>query len=252
MNVMAETAARRSPGTPPIVLLKGIAKYFPGVIANQDVDIEVWAGEIHALLGENGAGKSTLMNVLTGIYKPDAGQIIIDGYARDFASPVEAIAAGIGMVHQHFKLVKAFTVAENVHLGWSETPATISAEALEARTAELAAALNLAVKPGARVEDLSTGEQQRVEILRVLTRQARVLILDEPTAVLTPAEARELFKALRDFVLRGNAVIFISHKLDEVLEISDRISVLRGGRKVTTEETRNCNQKMLAKLMVGH
>jgi ABC-type uncharacterized transport system ATPase subunit len=252
MSVMPETATRRSPGTPPIVLLKGIAKYFPGVVANQDVDLEVWAGEIHALLGENGAGKSTLMNVLTGIYTPDAGEIIIDGYVRTFASPVEAIAAGIGMVHQHFKLVKAFTVAENIHLGWSETPARISAEALEARTAELATALNLAVKPGARIEDLSTGEQQRVEILRVLTRQARVLILDEPTAVLTPAEARELFKALRDFVSRGNAVIFISHKLDEVLEISDRISVLRGGRKVTTEATRNCSQKMLAKLMVGH
>ena len=252
MDAMADSSALRSPGTPPIVLLKGIAKYFPGVIANQDVDLEVWAGEIHALLGENGAGKSTLMNVLTGIYKPDAGEIIIDGYARDLASPVEAIAAGIGMVHQHFKLVKAFTVAENIHLGWSETPPRISAETLEARTTELAAALNLAVKPGARVEDLSTGEQQRVEILRVLTRQARVLILDEPTAVLTPAEARELFKALRDFVSRGNAVIFISHKLDEVLEISDRITVLRGGRKVVTEQTRNCSQKMLAKLMVGH
>src|ERR1700726_1843546 len=173
MNVMAETATRRSPGTPPIVILKGIAKYFPGVIANQDVDLEVWGGEIHALLGENGAGKSTLMNILTGIYKPDAGEIIIDGYARGFASPVEAIAAGIGMVHQHFKLVKAFTVAENIHLGWSETPPRISAEALEARTAELAVALNLVVKPDARVEDLSTGEQQRVEILRLLTRQPR-------------------------------------------------------------------------------
>ncbi|HEX7790241.1 MAG TPA: ABC transporter ATP-binding protein [Afipia sp.] len=252
MNTMPETAAGRLPGTPPIVLLKGIAKYFPGVIANQDVDLEVWAGEIHALLGENGAGKSTLMNILTGIYKPDAGEIIIDGYAQAFASPVEAIAAGIGMVHQHFKLVKAFTVAENIHLGWPETPATSSAQALETRTAELAASLNLAVKPGARIEDLSTGEQQRVEILRVLARRARVLILDEPTAVLTPAEARELFKALREFVSRGNAVIFISHKLDEVLEISDRISVLRGGRKVTTEATKNCNQKMLAKLMVGH
>ena len=251
MNAMPEIA-RREPGTPPIVLLKGIAKYFPGVVANQDVDLEVWPGEIHALLGENGAGKSTLMNILTGIYKPDAGEIIIDGYAKVFASPVEAIAAGIGMVHQHFKLVKAFTVAENIHLGWSQTPAKISAPALEARTAELAASLNLAVKPGARVEDLSTGEQQRVEILRVLARQARVLILDEPTAVLTPAEARELFKALRDFVSRGNAVIFISHKLDEVLEISDRISVLRGGRKVTTADTADCSQKMLAKLMVGH
>ncbi len=251
MNAMPEIAAQRPPGTPPIVFLKGIAKYFPGVIANQDVDLEVWAGEIHALLGENGAGKSTLMNILTGIYKPDAGEIIIDGYAKTFTSPVEAIASGIGMVHQHFKLVKAFTVAENIHLGWSETPSRISSQALEARTAELASSLNLAVKPGARIDDLSTGEQQRVEILRVLARQARVLILDEPTAVLTPAEARELFKALREFVSRGNAVIFISHKLDEVLEISDRITVLRGGRKITTENTKDCTQKMLAKLMVG-
>ncbi|PKU25466.1 ABC transporter ATP-binding protein [Telmatospirillum siberiense] len=244
--------AKVAPGTPPIVYLKGIAKYFPGVIANQDVDIEVMPGEIHALLGENGAGKSTLMNILTGIYQPDAGEIIIDGYAKIFASPVDAIAAGIGMVHQHFKLVKAFSVAENIHLGWAETPKRISAQALEARTAELAAALNLAVRPEARVGDLSTGEQQRVEILRVLARNARVLILDEPTAVLTPAEARELFRALREFVSRGNAVIFISHKLDEVLEISDRITVLRGGRRVTTEATADCNQAMLANLMVGH
>ncbi|WP_407654562.1 ABC transporter ATP-binding protein [Bradyrhizobium prioriisuperbiae] len=241
-----------SPGTPPVVLLKGIAKYFPGVIANQDVDLEVMPGEIHALLGENGAGKSTLMNILTGIYQPDAGEIIIDGYLKTFASPVEAIAAGIGMVHQHFKLVKAFTVAENIHLGWSQTPRAVSAQVLERRTAELAASLNLAVRPDARLSDLSTGEQQRVEILRVLTRNARVLILDEPTAVLTPAEARELFKALKEFVARGNAVIFISHKLDEVLEISDRITVLRGGRRVATEDTKNCSETMLAKLMVGH
>ena len=226
------------PGTPPIVLLRGIAKYFPGVIANADVDLEVRRGEIHALLGENGAGKSTLMNILTGIYQPDAGEIIIDGYATSFASPVEAIAAGIGMVHQHFKLVQAFTVAENVHLGWSETPRRASAAQLEARTRTLAERFNLDVRPDARVSDLSAGEQQRVEILRVLARQARVLILDEPTAVLTPAEARELFKALREFRARGNAVIFISHKLDEVLEISDRISVLRGGRKVATERHR--------------
>ncbi len=183
------------PGTPPLVQLKGIAKYFPGVIANQDVDIEVLPGEIHALLGENGAGKSTLMNILTGIYQPDAGEIIIEGYAREFSSPVQAIAAGIGMVHQHFKLVQAFTVAENIHLGWSETPRRASASVLEARTAELARRFNLDTKPSARVSDLSTGEQQRVEILRVLARKAKVLILDEPTAVLTPAEARELFKA---------------------------------------------------------
>ena len=239
------------PGTPPIVLLRGIAKYFPGVIANADVDLEVRRGEIHALLGENGAGKSTLMNILTGIYQPDAGEIIIDGYAATFASPVAAIAAGIGMVHQHFKLVQAFTVAENVHLGWSETPRRASASQLEARTRALAERFNLDVRPDARVSDLSAGEQQRVEILRVLARQARVLILDEPTAVLTPAEARELFKALREFRARGNAVIFISHKLDEVLEISDRISILRGGRKVSTEDTAECSHRMLATLMVG-
>ncbi|HEY0123049.1 MAG TPA: ABC transporter ATP-binding protein [Rhizobium sp.] len=250
---MTETATPFSapPGTPPLVQLKGIAKYFPGVVANEDVDLDVQPGEIHALLGENGAGKSTLMNIMTGIYQPDAGEIIIDGYAKQFATPLQAIAAGIGMVHQHFKLVQAFTVAENIHLGWSETPRRASAQVLEARTAALAAKFNLQTPPGARISDLSTGEQQRVEILRVLARQARVLILDEPTAVLTPAEARELFKALRDFVAQGNAVIFISHKLDEVLEISDRISILRGGRKIATEKTADCNPRMLAKLMVG-
>jgi ABC-type uncharacterized transport system ATPase subunit len=147
--------------------------------------------------------------------------------------------------------VQAFTVAENIHLGWSETPVLASAQVLEARTAALAQKFNLLTRPAARVSDLSTGEQQRVEILRVLARKARVLILDEPTAVLTPAEARELFKALRDFTSTGNAVIFISHKLDEVLEISDRISILRGGRKIATENTSDCNPRMLAKLMVG-
>lgn len=239
------------PGTPPLVALRGIGKIFPGVIANADVDFEVFPGEIHALLGENGAGKSTLMNVLTGIYQPDSGEILVGGYAQSFAAPQDAIAAGIGMVHQHFKLVQAFTVAENVHLGWGDTPARISAADLEARTAALAATLNLAVKPGAVVADLSTGEQQRVEILRVLSRQARVLILDEPTAVLTPAEAQELFVALRGFVAQGNAVIFISHKLDEVLEIAGRITILRQGRKVATEWAEDCTERSLAQLMVG-
>ncbi|TCL65142.1 ABC transporter ATP-binding protein [Rhizobium sp. BK251] len=250
---MSEKTKRHTPpaGTPPLVQLTGIAKYFPGVVANENVDLDVMPGEIHALLGENGAGKSTLMNILTGIYQPDAGEIIIDGYATQFATPLQAIAAGIGMVHQHFKLVQAFTVAENIHLGWSDTPRRASAPVLEARTAELARKFNLETRPGARVSDLSTGEQQRVEILRVLARQARVLILDEPTAVLTPAEARELFKALRNFAAQGNAVIFISHKLDEVLEISDRITILRSGRRIATENTSDCNPRMLAKLMVG-
>ena len=246
-----ETRFKPPAGTAPIVQLKGIAKYFPGVVANQDVDLEVMPGEIHALLGENGAGKSTLMNVLTGIYQADAGEILIDGYQRDFATPLQAIAAGIGMVHQHFKLVQAFTVAENIHLGWDQTPRRASKAVLEERTAKLAREFNLETRPGATVSDLSTGEQQRVEILRVLARQARLLILDEPTAVLTPAEARELFRALRDFVANGNAVIFISHKLDEVMEISDRISILRGGRKIATRQTAECDAHMLANLMVG-
>ena len=239
------------PGTAPIVQLHGIAKYFPGVVANEDVDLEVAPGEIHALLGENGAGKSTLMNIVTGIYQPDAGEIVIDGYKQEFATPLQAIDAGIGMVHQHFKLVQAFTVAENIHLGWDETPRRASSVILESRTAELAKKYNLETRPGATVSDLSTGEQQRVEILRVLARKARLLILDEPTAVLTPAEARELFRALREFVSGGNAVIFISHKLDEVLEISDRISILRAGRKIATKRTSECDPQMLANLMVG-
>ena len=239
------------PGTPPLIALRGIGKVFPGVIANADVDFEVYPGEIHALLGENGAGKSTLMNVLTGIYQPDSGEIVLDGYSRSFASPQEAIAAGIGMVHQHFKLVQAFTVAENVHLGWQDTPPRISRAVLEARTADLARRLNLDVRPGAVVADLSTGEQQRVEILRVLSRDARVLILDEPTAVLTPAEARDLFAALRAFVAGGNAVIFISHKLDEVIEIANRITVLRGGRKIATAWGNESTERSLAQMMVG-
>lgn len=239
------------PGTAPLVHLKGIAKYFPGVAANQDVDLEVLPGEIHALLGENGAGKSTLMNILTGIYQPDAGEIVIDGYAKRFATPLDAIAAGIGMVHQHFKLVQAFTVAENIHLGWDQTPRLASGRKLDARTRALAQRFNLHVRANARVSELSTGEQQRVEILRVLARRARILILDEPTAVLTPPEARELFKALHEFASRGNAVIFISHKLDEVLEISDRITILRGGRRIATHDRAECNHRMLARLMVG-
>jgi simple sugar transport system ATP-binding protein len=234
-----------------MVELRGITKSFPGVIANEGVDLDVKAGEIHALLGENGAGKSTLMNILTGIYQPDAGDILIEGLRKTFAAPVDALAAGIGMVHQHFKLVRSFTVAENVHLGWDRTPGLTRARDLSARTHELAQSLGLSVRPDAHTAELSTGEQQRVEILRVLSRAAKLLILDEPTAVLTPTEARELFKTLRTFVAQGNAVILISHKLDEVLEISDRVSVLRGGRKVATEQTRDCTSNRLARLMVG-
>jgi len=239
-------------GAPPLVQLTGITKAFPGIIAAANVDLDVEPGEIHALLGENGAGKSTLMNILTGIYRPDAGDIRIDDCRRQFASPADAMAAGIGMVHQHFKLVRSFTVAENIHLGWERTPGLIRARDLALRTRELADRFGLAVRPDARIDELSTGEQQRVEILRVLVRRARVLIMDEPTAVLTPGEAQELFNTLRSFVAQGNAVILISHKLDEVLKIADRISVLRGGRKIATERARDCSASMLARMMVGH
>ena len=239
-------------GTAPLVQLTGITKTFPGVIACFEVDLDVGRGEIHALLGENGAGKSTLMNVLTGIYPPDAGEIRIDGERRHFAAPVDAMAAGIGMVHQHFKLVQSFTVAENIHLGWERTPRRIRDRDLTARTLELAHTFRLAVRPDARIDELSTGEQQRGEILRVLSRRARVLVLDEPTAVLSPDDAQELFKTLRAFVARGNAAILISHKLDEVLQTADRITVLRGGRKVATTPTRDSTASSLARLMVGH
>lgn len=239
------------PGTPPVLRLAGISKYFPGVIANEAVDLEVWPGEILALLGENGAGKSTLMNVVTGIYQPEAGEIVMDGYGVNFATPQDAIRAGIGMVHQHFRLVPAFTVAENIHLGWEDTPRNASAAVMEARTRELSEKFGFPVDPKARVADLSAGEQQRVEILRVLSRQARLLILDEPTAVLTPEEAGELFRSLRAFRARGNAVILISHKLDEVMDISDRVTVLRGGRNAGSFETKVCSPSMLAATMVG-
>ena len=246
----------RPTGSPPsqedfVLSLRGVSKYFPGVIANQDVDLDILPGEIHALLGENGAGKSTLMNIVTGIYRADAGTMSVRGEPVDFTSPADAIRAGIGMVHQHFKLVRAFTVAENIHLGWRETPPFASAAELAARTRAIAPRFNLKVDPNARVATLSAGEQQRVEILRVLARGARLLILDEPTAVLTPAEARELFVALDAFRKAGNAVIFISHKLNEVMEICDRVTVLRGGRKVALRTIAECSSHMLAGLMVG-
>jgi len=222
------------------------------VIANDAVDLEVRAGEIHALLGENGAGKSTLMNVLTGIYQPDGGQIFIDGREVRFASAAQAIAAGIGMVHQHFKLIRAFTVAENIHLGWAETPVRVSRPQMEARTRALAEKFGLDVRPGAVVGDLSAGEQQRVEILRTLSRGARVLILDEPTAVLTPDESAVLIRNLRAYAAAGAAIIFISHKLDEVLAVADRITVLRAGRRVASLLAADCDEPELANLMVGH
>lgn len=233
------------------VKLDGITKTFPGVIANEDVSIDFQKGEIHALLGENGAGKSTLMNVLTGIYKHDGGSIFIEGHPVEFANASDAINAGIGMVHQHFKLVKAFTVAQNLHMGWDKTPKWISQEFLKQSAVDLAQEFGLDVDPEAYVEDLSAGEQQRVEIVRVLARGTQVLIVDEPTAVLTPQEVQSLFKVLRTLKESGRTIIFISHKLDEVLDISDRITVLRRGKVVATQNAADMTTRKLANLMVG-
>ena len=236
---------------PPAVRMHGIVKKFPGVVANDGVDFEAMAGEVHALLGENGAGKSTLSNILTGLYRPDAGTIELDGRTVSFGSPREALDAGIGMVHQHFRLVESFTVAENVVLGDTDAGAILNSAKIVERVEELSKRYNLAVDPRARVWQLSVGEQQRVEILKVLYRGAKVLILDEPTAVLTPQEAESLFVTLRAMVAEGRTVIFISHKLDEVMAVSDRVTVLRGGKSVGTISTAGSSTRDLARLMVG-
>jgi len=231
--------------------MSGVVKRFPGVVANDGVEFDVRQGEVHALLGENGAGKSTLSNIITGLYRPDDGVIELDGVPVSFSSPKAALDAGIGMVHQHFRLVQPFTVAENVVLGNPETPFVIDSRSTNEKVAELAERFDMAVDPSARIWQLSVGEQQRVEILKVLYRGARVLILDEPTAVLTPIEAEALFRTLRTMTAEGRTVIFISHKLDEVMSVSDRITVLRGGRTVGTVDTKSTSTRELAGMMVG-
>ena len=236
------------------VAMRGIGKRFPGVVANDGVDFEAAVGEVHALLGENGAGKSTLSNILTGLYRPDEGEILLYGKPVSFASPREAIDAGIGMVHQHFRLVQPFTVAENVTLGDhrpEEASFRIEPRKIEQRVAELSERYGLAVDPRAKIWQLSLGEQQRVEILKALYRDARVLILDEPTAVLTPQEADTLFVTLRQMAKDGQTVIFISHKLNEVMAVSDRVTVLRGGKSVATASISDSTPQSLATLMVG-
>ena len=238
-------------GEPPFLKLAGIGKVFPGVIANEDVSIDFRRGEIHALLGENGAGKSTLMNVVTGLYQPDSGEMILDGYGVAFAGPPAAIAAGIGMVHQHFKLVPRFTVAENLALGWSETPGWVAPGAIGAKARALSERFGLAIRADARIDSLSAGEQQRVEILRVLSRGAKMLILDEPTAVLSPVEVASLFDALRRFRDDGGSVVIITHKLDEVMAVADRCSVLRAGRLVGTHRITEVTPAVLVGEMIG-
>ncbi len=234
----------------PLVVLEGITKRFPGVVANDRVDLTLEAGEIHALIGENGAGKSTLMRVLYGLYPPDDGRILVEGEPVRIASPRDAIARGIGMVHQHFVLVDRFTVAENVVLG-AEGGVLVDLEAAGRRIRELAESYGFRVDPDARVEDLSVGEEQRVEIVKALYRGVDLLILDEPTAVLTPAETQELFANLRRLKGDGKAVVFISHKLDEVLAIADRITVLRRGAVVGQTTPAEATKERLAEMMVG-
>ena len=229
---------------------RSITKRFPGVVANDAVEFEAAVGEVHALLGENGAGKSTLSNMLTGLYRPDSGHIEVAGAPVQLGSPRAAIAAGIGMVHQHFRLVAPFTVAENIVLG--HDPAFVLRRAeIEGRVRALSQQFGLDVDPTARIWQLSVGEQQRVEIVKALYRDARILILDEPTAVLTPQEADRLFETVRELARTGRTVIFISHKLHEVMAVADRVTVLRAGRSVATVRTAEVTQRGLASLMVG-
>jgi simple sugar transport system ATP-binding protein len=233
--------------------LRGITKRFPGVLANDSVDLTVRSGEILGLLGENGAGKTTLMNILYGLYRADEGEILIDGKQQHFTGPGDAIAAGIGMVHQHFMLVPVFTVAENVVLGVEPTNRAGVLDLKKARqdVVEISQKYNLAVPPDADIEDLPVGVQQRVEIIKVLFRQAEVLVFDEPTAVLTPQEVEEFFEILRSLRDSGKAIVFITHKLKEVIEIADRIAVLRRGAVVGEAMPQEATQQTLAEMMVG-
>ena len=248
---MTETPAATPPDVP-VVCLVGITKRFPGVVANRDVHLSVMAGEVHAVVGENGAGKSTLMKILYGMQRPDEGTISVRGEQVRFTDPGDAIAAGIGMVHQHFMLADNFTVLENVVLGAEPTRrGRLDTTTARAQILELSDRYGFGLDPDALVEDLGVGDRQRVEILKVLFRGAQVLILDEPTAVLVPQEVDELFASLAGLRAEGVAVIFISHKLDEVLRVADAITVLRQGTTVTTVDPKQVTARQLAELMVG-
>ena len=232
--------------------MRGIVKRFPGVLANDHIDFSCRVGEVHALLGENGAGKSTLMNILAGLYRPEAGEIFMNGQHVSLNSPQDAIAHGIGMVHQHFMLVPPHSVAENVVLGLKDPRFFLNLKQVEEQVMALGEQYRMNVNPRAKIWELSVGEQQRVEVLKMLFRGAKVLIMDEPTAVLTPQEVVTLFNTLRDMTKRGHTIVFISHKLDEVASIADRVTVLRHGIATASgEPSKGMTKSQLAKLMVG-
>src|SRR5215217_398336 len=233
--------------------MRGVTKQFPGVLANDHVDFDLRKGEVHALLGENGAGKSTLMNILYGLYRADEGEIRTNGKPVTFGSAKDAIDRGIGMVHQHFMLIPVMTVAENIVLEVEPRKAGVllDYDAAVERVRDISTRFGLAVNPSAKVANISVGQQQRVEILKALYRGAEILILDEPTAVLTPQEAGELFAIIKSLQADGTSIIFISHKLNEVLEIADRITVLRRGKKIDTVPREGATDETLARMMVG-
>ncbi len=237
----------------PVLELRGITKRFPGVLANDDVSFDLRRAEVHALLGENGAGKSTLMNILYGLYTPDEGQILLNGAPIELGSTKAAIEHGIGMVHQHFMLIPVMTVAENIVLATEPRRAGVllDYDAARRRVRELSERYGLAVDPDARIDRITVGQQQRVEILKALYRGAEILILDEPTAVLTPQESKELFEIIRSLKSQGKSIIFISHKLNEVLEIADRVTTLRRGVVVDTIPAAGATEEGLARMMVG-
>ena len=253
---MTDAATTEGPaatgGAPPVLEMRGVTKRFGDVVANNGIDLDLRQGEVHGLLGENGAGKSTLMKILYGLYRADEDEIHVDGEPADIHTPSDAVARGIGMVHQHFMLVPTLSVAENVVLGAEPTngPA-LDVAASERSVTELSERYGLQVNPRANVGNLSVGVQQRVEVLKALYRDARILVLDEPTAVLTPQETDELFGVLREFVDQGVSVILITHKLGELLGVSDRITVIRDGAVIDTVETRATDETELARLMVG-
>ena len=255
MTTATATPNRILPTGKPVIgqlTMQGIVKRFPGVLACDHVDFDVRSGEVHALLGENGAGKSTLMKILYGLYSQDEGTVSLDGQVADIHSPTAAIEQGIGMIHQHFMLVDTLTVTENVALGLpTGRGPLLDLDRVEARIRELSATYGLKIDPKAPVWTLAVGERQRVEIIKALYRGAALLVLDEPTAVLTPQEVDDLFVTLRQMAADGHSLIFISHKLHEVLDISDRVTVLRNGKLIGTVPTAGMTRAQLARMMVG-